>query len=247
MWIIILTFFFTLLAILLCSRLVSKLIVGLIGESTFNIFMLPGVLVHELSHLVGALLTLTPIRGFSIIPENTGDGEWVLGKVTHDATDNPLKQIVISTMPFFGGAFAVWLSAGLLLEGFQMSAPVVSLTASGIEHYLFGWGAFVDIFFQSLDWSLWQSWLFVYLTVAICAHLAPSNHDLLYALGGVVEIIFVIALIALALSTTGAVFGPFFWYWIVYGINAITAILVYILALQILIAFVFTILTGLKK
>jgi len=243
----VLTVFITLLAILLLSRWVSKLMVGLMGGFAFNIFMLPGVLVHELSHLIGAICTLTPVRGFSVIPENTGDGEWVLGKVTHDATDNPLKQIIISTMPFFGGAVAVWLSAGFLLKEFQMSAPAISLTASGIEHYIWGWFAFANIFFHSIDLSLWQSWVFLYLTITICAHLAPSNHDLLYALGGVVEMIFIVAVIALALSTIGVVVKDYIAPLIMRATGTMLSILTYILAVLILIALVAGILSGLKR
>lgn len=244
---LIIIFLISILFILFLSRLASKILIKIFGSFVYKIIVWPGVVVHELSHLIGALITLTPVHGFSVLPEESDDGEFILGKVTHDATDNPFKQIIISTLPFFGGAIAIWILAYYLISGFHASAPVISVSTTGAAKYAVDWIMFAKYFVASINLSLWQSWLFLYLAIAISAHLAPSNHDLFYAFGGLLEIIIVGAIIALALNTTGIIFSTFIERWLVYGASAMITIFAYIVALQILVVLFAGAILGIKK
>jgi len=47
----------------------------------FSLLLLPGVFVHELSHLIVALILRVPINKFSIIPRTLKNGQLRLGYV----------------------------------------------------------------------------------------------------------------------------------------------------------------------
>ncbi|MEK9175252.1 MAG: hypothetical protein AAB795_01525 [Patescibacteria group bacterium] len=217
------------------------------GVLVYKILIWPGVIVHEFSHFIGALITFTPVRGFSLIAKKSDDGEIILGKVTHDDTANPFKQIIISTLPFFGGALAIWILAYYLISGFYASPPIISISTNGVTKYAIDWITFAKYFVTGINFSLWQSWLFLYLAIAISAHLAPSNHDLWYALGGIVEVILVGTIIALALNTTGIIFSSFFVLWAIYLSSSIITIFAYIIAIQILVTIFAEAILGIKS
>ncbi len=203
------------------------------GSLVYKILVWPGVIVHELSHLIGALITLTPVRGFSVLPERSDDGEFILGKVTHDATDNPFKQVIISTFPFFGGAVSIWFLAHFLMPGFEVASPVIHISSTGALQYVSDWFVFLRAFILQINVFSWTTWLFLYLTLAISAHLAPSNYDLLYALGGIFEVGFIVAAIALFLNTVGTGLNVYIIPWVGYVLGVLILLFAYILALLI--------------
>lgn len=244
---LIIIFLISIVLILLLSRLASRILINVFGSFVYKIIVWPGVATHELSHLIGALITLTPVRGFSVLPEKSDDGEFILGKVTHDATDNPFKQIIISMLPFFGGAMTIWILAYYLISGFHAPPPLISLSITGTTKYVIDWIIFAKYFMFEIDFSLWQSWLFLYLAIAISAHLAPSNHDLFYAFGGLLEIIIVGVVIALALNTTDIIFSSFFIPWIIKTVNIFIWLFANIIAIQILVTICAGVLFGIKK
>ncbi|MBI5465760.1 MAG: hypothetical protein HY974_00535 [Candidatus Kerfeldbacteria bacterium] len=174
----------------------QPLFAELLGERLYLILLWPGVVVHELSHLLGALLTLTRVTGFSLWPRGG-----VLGSVTHEASGNPLTLILVSIFPLLGGTFVLWVLVLLLVPGAPTAAPVVALAhgfIATIVEYISAWWRFVADLWSALDFGTWQSWLFLYLVLVIGAHLAPSNRDLTYTAAG---------LTALSLLTVLLVWG----------------------------------------
>jgi len=238
MWLIILSLTIVVVAILALSRLIGRWLRYLLGETVYVWLFWPGVLVHELSHLIAALITFTKVTGFSVWPQPAVAGHRQLGAVTHQSTRNPFKLIIISLFPLVGGALLTWLTAYWLLP----QPPAVPLLPLGhfsgaeLVTYLNSWGHFVELIWSALHFSDWHTWLFIYLIVALSAHLMPSNPDLNYAVAGLIALALIVILLWLL---TGLVSYP-----IVNILNRVmmvvlsllTPLLSYVLALLLLVA-----------
>jgi hypothetical protein len=69
------------------------------------VFFLPGTLIHEVSHLLAALLLLIPVGELEIIPEIDGN-EIKLGSVAIGKTD-PFRRFLVGAAPFIAGVLAI--------------------------------------------------------------------------------------------------------------------------------------------
>src|SRR3989338_530680 len=115
--------------LLLClSRLTSRSLSLLLGDGWYTFVLWPGVIVHELSHLAGALLTFTRVRGFSVMPEdrhpNPREGR-VLGLVQHDEPRGAITLVIISAAPLIGGVVALQFTTHLLLPSLPIALPPI--------------------------------------------------------------------------------------------------------------------------
>lgn len=156
------------LALAVLSRLASNWLLSALGVSLYTVLFWPGVIVHELSHAIGALLTGTPVRKFSVLPHDFGNRR-VFGSVWHDRTQNPLKLIVISSAPLLFGTFALYLIARSFLPPLSL-LPLPETLQKMLNHV----------------WDIgMQEALGLYLTAAVTVHLSPSNDDLKQAAFGV--------------------------------------------------------------
>lgn len=177
------------------SGIVNRIVLGRFGKTLYLLLMWPGVVVHELSHVVGCVLTRTRIREVHLFaPRDEGQGRMVLGFVTHDRPTNALSSSVIGGAPFFGGAAALWALTAFMMPAVGRASaftPAVAsaATASAVVDALVGAGRrYVDFVLAAgggLDWRAWQTYLFLYLAFAIAAHVAPSRPDLKNASAGV--------------------------------------------------------------
>jgi hypothetical protein len=138
------------IVLLLASRLASSWLFEILGKTLYVIVLWPGVLVHELSHYIGCLAMFTRVAGFSVLPKNSSKEGLILGSVEYTNSGNPVKRMVISVLPFFGGVLILKLAAKILLGSDELFLPNAD----------------------------WRGWLFLYMTFAVGAHLAPSNRDL---------------------------------------------------------------------
>lgn len=187
------------LACLALSRFISRSLMELLGQRWYVWLLWPGVLMHEFSHLLGALITWTPVKGISLWPKS-GQGKTLeLGSVTHEATANPFKLIVISFFPLVGGTLILWLGTRWLTAIEPTAVPSFSLIDGSLDSlvtYLDKWWNFMLVAGRSLNLGQWSGWLFLYMVVFSGAHLAPSNHDLVYTAAGVT----IFGLVAVILS-----------------------------------------------
>lgn len=71
----------------------------------FHLFLLPGVIVHELAHLIVAELMLVRTGGLSFTPEPDGD-RVVMGSVAIQETD-PIRRAIIGFAPVFVGILII--------------------------------------------------------------------------------------------------------------------------------------------
>lgn len=190
----------TITALVLLSRFVSRALGELLGSGWYVVLLWPGVIVHELSHALGCLLTLTRVYGFTVYPQ--GPNTATLGEVSHAATSNPLKLIVISVMPVIGGGVVLGALAQWLLPVVPIPPTlIVDATFAGrLVDYILASVEFIRQMAASFSVYQWQHWLFLYFALALSAHLAPSSTDLKHTARGILGIlVVVVALILIGL------------------------------------------------
>ena len=140
------------------DRLWSEIMVG----KKYRIFIAPGIIIHELSHALMAVLVGAKIKEINFF---TSRG----GYVIYSSPKIPiLGEIFINFAPVLGGIGA------LLLFSWLLGLPL-PLTPSMEEFLLF----------IKESWLNWQFWLFVYLVISVSICLTPSFKDLKNALGAI--------------------------------------------------------------
>lgn len=184
--------------LLVLSRLTSRSLGLLLGEGWYTFLLWPGVIIHEFSHLLGALITFTRVRGFSIMPEDrhaSPGGGRVLGFVQHDEPRGAITLVIVSAAPFIGGMLALQLAAHLLIPSLPTTLPPIFGQSLGA--LLAHWQTFAQESATALVSAGTQGWIFLYLLLALGAHLAPSTHDLRYTSIGIAGLALCTALLAL--------------------------------------------------
>lgn len=155
----------------------------------FSVIFLPGVFIHELSHLLVARLTGVRTGRFSLIPRPLPNGQLQLGFVETSPSDW-IRSSLIGAAPLIAGGGSVALLAilGLRLDSLW------SLLLKG-------------------DWSaIWQAlvllpklplaWLWFYLVFVISSTMMPSRSDR----HAWTPLVIVLVLLVMAASLAGA--GP---------------------------------------
>jgi hypothetical protein len=85
----------------LLSRLVSKALSRFVSINVLSLIFLPGVIVHELSHLLMATILFVPVGEMEFIPKKI-ENEVKLGSVGIARTD-PIRRSLIGFAPVFMG------------------------------------------------------------------------------------------------------------------------------------------------
>jgi hypothetical protein len=87
------------------SGSVSKTLSKFLSINSLSIIFLPGVIIHELSHLLIATILFVPVGDMEFTPRKDGDG-LKLGSVKIAQTD-PLRRSLIGFAPIFMGLMIV--------------------------------------------------------------------------------------------------------------------------------------------
>lgn len=184
----------TLVALLLLQRVLHREIQAIFliltrspGFTTgiFSLIFLPGVFLHELSHLVMAKILRVPTGRFSLLPEVLPNGRLQLGYVEAAHTDI-FRDSLVGVAPLLSGmAFMVYVAISRL-------------------HLVILWDTF-----RNGQWSLFwlglqtlptlpDFWIWFYLTFAISSTMMPSESDrhAWLPLGMVVVTLLVVVLLA---------------------------------------------------
>ena len=130
----------------------------------FSILLLPGVVLHEFSHVLFAKLLRVPLRGFSLLPRMLPNGQLQLGSVQTSKTDF-LRDALIGVAPFFIGTLVV-SHLGSNYLGLKTLLPLL-LQAN--------WQGLLPqalVLTQQPDF-----WLWFYLTFTISSTMIPSAAD----------------------------------------------------------------------
>lgn len=166
-------FALTLLPLVFLQRLLHReiqsvfLIVSRSPEFTitvFSIIFLPGVLLHEFSHYLMAVILGVQAARFSLIPQILPEGRLQLGYVETDKTDI-IRDSLIGAAPLLaGGSIIAYLSATRL-----DLMPLWDVLRNGqLNLFLLG----ITLLPQVKDFPLW-----FYLVFTISSTMLPSRSD----------------------------------------------------------------------
>lgn len=248
----ILLLFVPLVAQIVLLNLLSKFLNGLfyrkLGRRLYLLFMWPGVVIHEMSHLIGCWLTRTrvlEVKFFS--PRPAADGGLTLGYVSHVKPRNPLVALVIGSAPFFGGAAFLWLLLRLffpqVIDTTVFHPGAVGASVAAVLSFLAAAARDYRDFFLSLLAALsgggWRLLVFVYALIPLSAHIAPSRTDLKHTLWGVVTAALLIGLVILAGRYVSPVVPGRVSGWLAGPLGALNVLLSYGLACTVLAAVFF--------
>jgi hypothetical protein len=127
-----------------------------IATATYDLLVLPGVVLHELSHVVAALLLGVRVRRVNLFQfrqlNDPRQGEVVIDRVDH------LRMSLIGAAPLLGGIAAL----ALLVQ--WLALPPIA----------FDWALFGQLRSYASDWI---SAIGLYLVVAIANTMFPSEAD----------------------------------------------------------------------
>lgn len=151
----------------------------------FSLIFLPGVFLHELSHLVMAKLLRVPTGNFSLLPEMMPDGSLRLGYVEAAYTD-PFRDSLVGVAPLLSGI------------------AVVAFAAISRLHLVIMWDTFRNgqwnLFLMGLQTlpTIPDLWIWFYLTFAVSSTMMPSESDrhAWLPLGIFAVVLFVIVILA---------------------------------------------------
>jgi hypothetical protein len=132
----------------------------------YFVLVLPGIIVHELSHWLMARILGVRVRRLSIGPERKGKSQKVsLGSIQVGTVD-PIRASLIGLAPLLGGSAVILLIGNLLLGVGELTE---ALAGQGPEGILAGLGQLVQV----TDFGLW-----LYVIFAVSNAMLPSESDL---------------------------------------------------------------------
>lgn len=199
------------LALHLCERIVQTRLATRFGWKSVLWTGWLGASVHELSHAAACLLFGHRIVEMALFQPDPQSGR--LGYVRHAYNPaNPLHVVgtlFIGLAPLAGGAL---LLAGLLWLFFPQAAEnVVEARRIGeaVSHgrllesfrlwWLLAWHVLAELF-AARNLTSWKLWTFLYISLCVGSHMAPSTSDYRGALRGAVAVLFVAAIVNLVLA-----------------------------------------------
>ena len=166
-------FVFTLLPLVFLQRLLHReiqsvfLILSRSPEFTiavFSIIFLPGVLLHEFSHYLMAVILGVQAARFSLVPQLLPDGRLQLGYVETDKTDI-IRDSLIGAAPLFAGGLIIAYLSVTRLD----LMPLWDVLRNGqLNLFLLG----ITLLPQVKDFPLW-----FYLVFTISSTMLPSRSD----------------------------------------------------------------------
>ncbi len=216
------------------SQLIDRLVLRNLGRGWYLALTWPGVMVHELSHLAGCLITFTRVTRIELFHPHGN----TLGMVEHVQTRNPIKNIIISIAPLFGVTAVLWLLTrwvfpDLYIE--QVNAVRVGLSDFTSFSNFFSFSGeyvrtlftYIGQLFQAMDFGQWQTYVFLYLMITLSSHAAPSKVDLKHTyvgLAGLAALFVLLGFVARWLDI-GGVWTVF--QWVSYPVIFLTNFLMY--------------------
>lgn len=127
------------IVLFLLSRIMSKTLSGFMSINLMSVVFLPGIIIHELSHLFVAMMLFVPVGNMEFTPKRTGNAV-KLGSVEIGKTD-PIRRSIIGFAPVFTGLALVvsivyFLSANLIFFQSQ-NVYLILLEVLAIVYLLF--------------------------------------------------------------------------------------------------------------
>lgn len=130
----------------------------------YSIPLLPGVALHEFSHVVMAKLLGVPVRSMTLFPQRQRGGAVRLGSVEVLRSDN-VRSALIGAAPLLAGLLALGLIGRLVFDGSAVASALVAGDA----------GAIISSILATLGAP--DSLLWFYIVFAIANSMMPSASD----------------------------------------------------------------------
>jgi hypothetical protein len=193
----------------------------------YFVIVLPGVLVHEISHGLMALLLGIRIRKMALGPVRKGRSRHVsLGSI-QVANVDPVRASLIGVAPLLGASAVILLIGNLVLGVGELAT---AMSGQGFEGFLAGLGQVVRVA---------DFWLWLYLIFAISNAMLPSESDM-DTVRPVLLFLGIVALVVLVVGGLPSVPEP-----VVDWVNAIAGYLASAFGLTLAADLVFMIVIGL--
>lgn len=138
----------------------------------FYLLILPGTIIHELSHYLACLATGVRVRQMRLFSPHT-DG--VVGWVVHDRAD-PLRRNIIALAPFLGGSLAMYALIRFALPPTDAD-PLKAIAGDPASDFRAVVLALTDIA-RSANVHDLKTWLGFYILLSLGYAIAPSRQDL---------------------------------------------------------------------
>ncbi len=151
------------------SFILNFLWASILDGRKIRIIFFPGVIVHELSHALGCLLTGAKIKKISLFKK---------AYVAHTAPKIPLIGNFIVSFSPVAGAIAF---LALIFWFFKYDFPLVGLSLEAFMDSFFALIGEVFRFFSG-EYNSWQFWVFSYLSLSVIMFFVPSKQDIKNAL-----------------------------------------------------------------
>jgi hypothetical protein len=129
----------------------------------FQVLLLPGVVLHEMSHYVAALVLRVRVRKLSFQPQVRGD-RIQMGAIVMDEPDF-LRGLLIGFAPLFLGSLVVVLIGQHV---FDVDQVVAAATANDLKSVV---NAVRDVFRVN------DAWIWLYVVFAVSNAMLPSESD----------------------------------------------------------------------
>ncbi len=159
----------------------------------FYLLILPGTIVHEVSHYLACILTGVRVREVRLFsPQKNGAIGWVI----HDQADM-VRRNIIAFAPFVGGSLAIY---GLVRIGlpFGQLDPLALAPNDPAQGFVAIVGAIADSL-RAADTRQLGTWVSLYLLFSLGFAVAPSPPDLGHLLADA-GIVLCIAVVVVALD-----------------------------------------------
>lgn len=111
--------FLEIAVLFLLSRKISQELGRFLSINILSFLFLPGVIIHELSHLLVASILLVPVGHMEFTPKKNSNG-LKLGSVEIGKTD-PIRRAIIGFAPIFAG---IALILGLVYFVIELNTPL---------------------------------------------------------------------------------------------------------------------------
>lgn len=149
------------------TRTIPRALIGAnrVALYIYWLIMLPGVILHELSHALAALILFVNVQGIVISPTED-EGSVILGMVRHEKA-GLLRSMIIGIAPLVAGVLIVLLIGAL---AFDLTGIYRALVSGD-------WPTAIRLPTASL--AHWWGWGALYLIFTFSANMFPSSADLL--------------------------------------------------------------------
>lgn len=190
-----------------------------------------GTPVHEIGHAIFCLLFLHRITEIKLFDPNPDDGS--IGYVNHSYNPKSIYQRIgnffIGVGPIIFGSVVLYAAMYYLVPNFktvfaEIERHSAAIHAMGLSNWQVIRQSLADATNVTLsaltdqsNFSQWQFWLFIYISMCVASHMQLSPPDIKHATGGFITLvifIFLLNLVVFFLEVVGVskIFGQFWQY-----------------------------------